>query len=74
MSIHHDRHKCPTGKASYPSQHYAKIARDRITSKRNFRIYQCPVCFSYHLTSQYKKNHGQRNQRRSRKDGDDLRE
>lgn len=47
---------CPHGgKVQYKSEQHAKTARITIgrhgASKSKFRIYKCPFCFYYHLTS-----------------------
>lgn len=44
---------CPYGgKVSYPSEHAAKEARIRRGHHvENLRIYKCPNCYKFHLSS-----------------------
>lgn len=45
--------KCPTGKVGYRKWLDAEIARSRKDSfyERAYRVYRCPSCKQYHLTT-----------------------
>lgn len=45
---------CPSGKVGHASQHAAKAAATAVGQKRTHdrpRVYQCPTCAAWHLTS-----------------------
>jgi hypothetical protein len=54
MSTDSEKANCKR-KTRYPTEHDAKRSIARLRDKRginkSFRIYKCPVCFGYHLTS-----------------------
>lgn len=41
-------------KVGYKSEHQATKAKKRLWSKKKMRVYFCPICYNYHLTSQKK--------------------
>lgn len=42
------------GKNKYKSEHLAKIVKCYVLKQRSrkIRIYNCPICFAWHLTSE----------------------
>ena len=50
------------GKNTYESQQAAKRVRNRREKDvSKLRVYQCDICYGYHLTKHYKKDWGNRN-------------
>lgn len=42
---------CVTGKERYPTRDEAHAALERQRPRRRLRIYRCPWCSGYHLTT-----------------------